>query len=345
MTVFRLNEIAEQIGAVLHGDGDCEISAIRPLQQATSGHLSFLNNPKYEKYLADTAASAVIVSPDSLPACSTNALVLDNPYVGYAKAAHLFAPAREAQPGIHPTAVVGKDCIIDDSAEVSANVVIGDGSQIGAKSIIHPGAVIGKQCCIGKGSVLYANVTLYDGVKIGARVTLHSGVVVGADGFGLAKAEGKWLKIPQLGTVIIEDDAEIGSNTTIDRGALGDTIIGQGVKLDNQIQVGHNVTIGEHTAIAACSGISGSVDIGKRCMISGMVGFTGHFKVADDVMITGQTMVSKGIDKPGIYSSGTVMEPHASWKKNAVRFRQLDQLAKKVKQLESQLAEITANEN
>ena len=340
-TTFHLGEIADKIGAQLHGDADCAINAIRPLQSAKAGDLSFLNNPKYQKFLSNTRASAVILSPEAQVHCRGHALVMDNPYVGYAKAATLFATTPLAEPGIHSSAVVADKCQIDPAAQICANAVIGLGVVIGARSIIGAGCVISDNVSIGEDTILYPNVTIYHQVRIGSRVVINSGAVIGADGFGIAKHEGQWLKIPQLGTVVLEDDVEIGANTTIDRGALDDTVIGRGVKLDNQIQVGHNVTIGENTAIAACSGISGSVDIGKNCMISGMVGFTGHFKVADNVMITGQTMVSKGIDKPGVYSSGTVMEPHASWKKNAVRFRQLDDLAKRINQLEKQLTETT----
>jgi len=339
--MLQLQTIADHIGAEVIGDGHYQISSLKPIHQAKAGDLSFLSHSKYQKHLSTTQASAVILTKEFVNACPCHALVVDDPYVAYAKAAQLFISNKTYAQGIHSSVVVGEDCQIDASATLLANVVIGNRVNIGAKGIIHPGVVIGDDCQIGEHVTLHANVTIYDGVTIGDNVTIHSGAVLGSDGFGLAKSDGQWLKIPQLGRVIVGNDVEIGANTTIDRGALGNTVIGEGVKLDNQIQIGHNVTIGAHTAMAACSGVSGSVTIGKHCMISGMVGFTGHFNVTDHVVVTGQTMVTKGIEKPGVYSSGTVFEPHDKWKRNAARFRQLDTLAKRIKELESKLEKLT----
>lgn len=343
--MYRLGEIASLIGAELKGDADCLISAIKPIQVAQSGDLSFISNPKYQKYLPATKASAVIVTPDLADSCPQYALIAVDPYLTYAKAATLFMPKIAMPTGVHPTAVIGEDCDIDPTAAIGPYVVLGNKTRIGPNTCIYPNTVIGQCCQIGSNVILFANVTLYDNVLIGDAVIIHSGAVLGSDGFGLAKSQGEWLKIPQLGRVIIHDKVEIGANTTIDRGALGDTILGEGVKLDNQIQVGHNVIIGDHTAIAACTGISGSVEIGQHCLISGMVGFTGHFKVTDHVTITGQSMVSKGIDTPGVYSSGTVIESHDTWKKNAVRFKQLDQMARRIKELEKQLVTLSDSIN
>lgn len=342
--MYRLGDIAKDIDAQLQGDSNCVITAIKPIQEAKAGELSFLNNPKYQKYLPQCQASAVIVTKDLADTCPHHALIVKDTYVAYAKAAQLFVTKFPVTAGIHASAVVGANCNIDATATIDANVVIGDDVVIGANTHVYPGTVIGHQCQLGENVTLYANVTLYDNVQLGNGVTIHSGAVLGSDGFGLAKSKGEWIKIPQLGNVVIGENTEIGANTTIDRGALGDTVIGKGVKLDNQIQIGHNVTIGDHTAIAACSGVSGSVDIGKHCMISGMVGFTGHFKVTDNVMITGQTMVSKEITKPGIYSSGTVMESHETWKRNAARFRQLDKMARRIKKLELAMISETTDE-
>lgn len=341
MRSLTLAQIAEKLQVKLHGDGSKHISGLAPLQAANSEQLAFLDNPKYRKFLRTTLAGAVILHPSEREHCPVAALLSEQPYVTYAKAAQLFAFTPTVSTGIHPTAVIGNHCDIAANVSIGAYVVIADGVTIGEATTIHAGCVIGENVRIGKQCTLWPNVTLYHEVQIGNQVILHSGVVVGSDGFGMANQNGTWVKIPQLGTVILADDVEIGANTTIDRGALGNTVIGKGVKLDNQIQIGHNVEIGEHTAIAACSGVSGSTKIGKHCMISGMVGFTGHFEIADRVIITGMSMVSKGITQPGIYSSGTALEDHKSWRKNAVRFRQLDDMAKKISRLETALAKLT----
>jgi UDP-3-O-[3-hydroxymyristoyl] glucosamine N-acyltransferase len=333
---YSLSEIAQKIDAKIQGNADIQITGLAPLQMAKAGQIAFLDNAKYRKYLQETQASAVILNPKEANNCPTTALIVTNPYVAYAKIATLFGYKPAHKPGIHETAVIGTDCVIDKTASIGPYVVIGNHVHIGANTVIESRCSLGDYVAIGNHCLLWPNVTLYHGVKIHNGVILHSGAVVGSDGFGMANDQGKWLKIPQLGTVVIYDDVEIGANTTIDRGALGDTIIEKGVKLDNQIQIGHNVHIGEYTAMAACSGVSGSTKIGKHCLISGMVGFTGHFEVADNVVITGMTMVSKAIDKPGIYSSGTAMEPHQQWKKNAVRFRQLDEMAKRIAKLEQE---------
>jgi len=337
---FTLEKIAKYVNAEIKGHKDKKISGLAPLQSATKEQLAFLDNTKYRKYLKNTQAGAVIIHPAEVENCPTDAIITEKPYVAYAKAATLFAYRTCLEKGIHPTAQVGNNCHIDDTARIGPNVIIEDGVSIGANTCIHAGVVIGEAVVIGDDCEIWPNVTIYHHVEIARQVVIHSGAVIGSDGFGMANQSGKWLKIPQLGSVIIHDEVEIGANTTIDRGSLGDTIINKGVKLDNQIQIGHNVEIGEHTAIAACSGVSGSTKIGKYCMISGMVGFTGHFEVADRVVITGQTMVSKPITEPGIYSSGTVMESHKSWRRNAVRFRQLDDMAKKIQKLETQLLRI-----
>lgn len=342
---FSLEQIAQQINAELRGDGQAEITGIAPLQSAKPGQISFLNNSRYRKFLESTQATAVIISSDDAADCPANALVAKDPYVAYAKAASLLAPKLTNPNGIHPSSVIGENCEIHPEASIGANCVIAANVKIGKASVISSGCVIGENSSLGESCYLWPNVTIYHGVTIANRVRIHSGTVIGSDGFGFAKdPDGKWLKVPQLGGVRIDDDVEIGASTTIDRGALEDTIIEEGVILDNQIQVGHNVKIGAYTAIAACTGISGSVTIGKNCMISGMVGFTGHFEVCDNVMITGMTVVSKAITKPGIYSSGTAIEPHHQWRKNAVRFRQLDSMAEKIRNLEKQMNRQEAKE-
>lgn len=341
---FKLAELAHIAKAELRGDPNIDIYGVAPLESAETGKVSFLSNSRYRKFLAKiNACGAVILAEKDAELFSGNCLVVSNPYAAYAKIAGLYSKLPKTYKGIHPTAIIGAGCQIADSASIEAYTVIGDGVCIGENTVIGSHCSIGEDVVLGKDCRLWSNVTLYYGVKIGHNVQIHSGTVIGSDGFGNAKENGAWLKVPQLGTVIIGDDVEIGSNTTIDRGSVGDTILEKGVILDNQIQVAHNVIIGEYTAIAACTGISGSVKIGKHCLISGMVGFTGHLEVADYVVITGMTVVSKSITKSGIYSSGTAMEPHQLWRKNAVRFRQLDDIALKVQDLERQLKALSGD--
>lgn len=344
-TSYTLGEIAELIGGVVQGDSTVPVRGIAPLELAKAGDISFLDNKKYRKFLASTQASAVILSPEEAASSSIPALICKQPYVGYAKAANLFNHKFAYQQGIHSSAVIGAGCTIADDVSIAAHCVIEDNVTIGSGTYIGPGCVVGQGSCLGEHCHLWANVTIYHGVNIANRAIIHSGVVIGSDGFGIANDEGKWLKVPQLGGVSIEDDVEIGANTAIDRGAMGDTLIGEGVKLDNQIQVGHNVEIGAYTAIAGCTGISGSTKIGRHCRISGMVGFTGHFEIADGTVISGMSMVSKSITQPGIYSSGTALEPHHQWRKNAVRFRQLDDMAKRITELEHQLKSLNGAEH
>ncbi len=335
---YTLAEIAQHIGATLQGHGDIVVRGLATLGGADQDQISFLNNSKYTKYLAATKAAAVICSQEHAALCPVNALVLADPYMGYAKAAQLFAPSTQRSAGIDPTVVVGEGCVIAATAAIGPRVVLGDGVTVGEHTVLHPGVVVGDRVSIGDHCVLYPNVSLYHDVQIGHHVMIHAGAVIGSDGFGMARdPKGVWVKIPQLGTVEIHDHVEIGANTTIDRGALENTIIGRGAKLDNQIQIGHNVVIGEHTAMAACTGVSGSAKIGKHCIISGMVGIAGHIELVDGTVITGMTKVSKSISKPGIYSSGTTVESHRSWLKNAVRFKQLDDMAQRLADVEKNM--------
>ena len=331
---MTLGVLAEQAGAVVHGDANCLIENVATLQSAQRGQIAFLANSRYRRYLSDTGASAVILTPAELAQCPTSALVAENPYLVFARVATLLNPAPVAGQGIHPSAVIATDCDIDPSVSIAPHVVVESGARIGRGSVIGPGCVVGCDSEIGAGSRLYANVTLYHRTTIGDRATIHSGVVIGSDGFGMANDNGTWVKVPQLGRVVIGNDVEIGANTTIDRGALDDTVIGDGVRLDNQIQVAHNVQIGAHTAVAGCVGIAGSTQIGQRCQIGGGVGIVGHLTIVDDVYITAMSLVSGNINKPGLYSSGTPLETNSSWQKNAVRFRQLDDMARRLKQVE-----------
>lgn len=332
-----LGEIAELIGGRVHGDAGCVITGIATLQGAKHGDVSFLANPRYARYLPATAASAVILAGEYLPDCRVNAVVVADPYLSYARVASLLSPPVAMRQGRHPSAVVAPDATIDPSAWIGPQAVIEAGVVIGPRVMVGPGCVIGHGSQIGEDSRLVANVTICHDCQIGRRVMLHPGVVIGSDGFGLAKDEHGWFKVPQLGGVSLGDDVEIGANTTVDRGALDDTVIENGVKLDNQIQVAHNVFIGAHTAIAGCTGIAGSARIGARCTIGGGVGIVGHTEIADDVHITGMSFVAHSIRKAGVYSSGTPLEPNQDWRKNYARFHQLDEMARRLRQLESRM--------
>ena len=337
---YPLSTLAELLQARLVGDPACVISGLATLQDASAGTLSFLANPVYEKYLSTTSASAVIVSPKMADGFVGNKLILDNPYLGFALASRLFEPGDGEQVGIHPSAVVADSAVIDPQAWIGPNVVVEDGVEIAAGVRVLGGCFIGHECRIGTNTVIKANVTLYHGISVGRDCLIHSGAVIGSDGFGFAHHQREWVKIAQLGGVIIGNNVEIGANTTIDRGALGDTIIHDGVKLDNLIQIAHNVEIGEHTAIAGNVGISGSTKVGCYCTIAGGSSLAGHLEITDNVHIAGVGMVTKSIDKAGQYSSGGIgMMSVKEWRKNVVRFRHLDDMARRLKTLEKRVDE------
>lgn len=331
---LSLAEIAEFLGGELRGDPARTIHAINTLQDAGPGEISFLANPAYAKYLPQTRASAVLVRPKEADLCTSDVIVLDNPYLGYAKLSRLFERELTQSSGIHPSAVVHPQAKVAESAVIGPGVVIAAGAVIGERVRLIANVYVGEDSLIGDDCHLHPNVSLYAGVTLGQRVIVHSGAVIGSDGFGFANEAGRWERIAQLGGVVIGDDVVIGAGTTIDRGALDDTVIEQGVILDNQIQIAHNVRIGARTAIAACTGISGSTRIGRYCVIAGAVGIAGHLEIVDKVQITGMTMVTHSIREPGVYSSGVPIEPNAKWRKNAARFRQLDELARRIRQLE-----------
>ncbi len=336
---WTLNTLAEYIGATLEGDPECSISKLNTLQNAEPGHLSFLANPSYQKHLESTQASAVILKPEQAAMFAGNKLLVANPYMGYAKLSPLFDPLPAAVVQVHPQAVVEPSVRLDEtSVSIGANAYIGANVQLGKNVVIGPGCVIGESCIIGDGTRLHANVTLYHGVSVGVRTIIHSGCVIGADGFGFAPSQEGWVKIHQIGGVVIGDSVEVGACTTVDRGALDDTIIGNGVIIDNQVQIAHNVKIGDYTAIAGCTGIAGSTTIGQRCTIAGAVSIVGHISIADGVHISANSLVNKSILEPGgSYSSGTVLSPTKTWRKNAVRFGHLDQLANRLTSVEKQV--------
>ncbi|MGZ3000560.1 UDP-3-O-(3-hydroxymyristoyl)glucosamine N-acyltransferase [Pseudomonas aeruginosa] len=340
---YTLGQLAAHVGAEVRGDADLPIQGLATLQEAGPAQLSFLANPQYRKYLPESRAGAVLLTAADADGFAGTALVVANPYLAYASLSHLFDRKPKAAAGIHPTAIVAADAEVDPSASVGAYAVIESGARIGAGVSIGAHCVIGARSVIGEGGWLAPRVTLYHGVTIGARVSIQSGAVIGGEGFGFANEKGVWQKIAQIGGVTIGDDVEIGANTTIDRGALSDTLIGNGVKLDNQIMIAHNVQIGDHTAMAACVGISGSAKIGRHCMLAGGVGLVGHIEICDNVFVTGMTMVTRSITEPGSYSSGTAMQPAAEWKKSAARIRQLDDMARRLQQLEKRLAAVTSS--
>lgn len=323
-----LGELARILDVELIGPAAHVVSGVATLPRAGASDLTFLANQQYRKYLAATAAGVVVLTADDAPDCPVPCLVSDNPYLAYARAAELLVPADRAASGISPAANVAPDAALGADVTLEAGAVIGAGARLGAGVQVGAGAVVESGVQVGADTRLHANVTLRHGVTVGQRCIVHPGAVIGADGFGLAPDAGRWRKVPQVGGVTIGDDVEIGANTTIDRGAIEDTVIEDGVKLDNLIQVAHGVRIGAHTAIAACVGISGSTVIGKRCTIAGGVGFVGHLTVADDVHITGMSMVTRSISRPGVYS-GIPAEPNESWRRNIVWFRRLDQLARR----------------
>ena len=336
---LTLGNLARQIDAELQGgDPDCRITGVATLQLAGPGELSFLSNTAYRKHLSATRAAAVILAAEHAAECPTASIVAADPYVAYARAAALLAPAPQPRQGVHPDASLDQDCSVASSAWVGPHCVVEQGAVLHAGVQLAAGCYVGAHSVIGAHSTLDANVVVCHDVRIGERVHIYPGAVIGSDGFGLANDNGRWVNVPQLGSVRIGNDVEIGSNTTIDRGALEDTVLEEGVRLDNQIQVAHNVHIGAHTAIAGCVGISGSARIGKHCMIGGGAGIVGHLEIADHVVVTGMTMVTRSITEPGVYSSGVPAQDNDSWNRNYARFRKLDKLARRVHALERELA-------
>ena len=335
---MQLAQLAELFSLSYQGDGSVEVLRVATLAKAGVGDISFFTNAKYRSQLISTQASAVILSPQEAQRWSGNALISPNPHLSYAQIAQLLHPAYVPSAMIHPSAVIDSTVVLDARVSIGANAVIeanvrlGSGCMIGAGVVIARNVVLGSDCWIGP------NVTILHDCLLGNRVSVESGTVIGSEGFGWAKSGNAWIKVPQLGRVVIGDDVAIGANTCIDRGAIEDTIIDRGAKLDNLIQVAHNVRIGEDTAIAGTVGIAGSTQIGARCTIAGKVGISGHLHIADDVHITAMTMISSDIQRAGVYSGAVPQDENAQWRKNAARFRQLDSLAKRIIALEKQLA-------
>ena len=338
---FCLSEIVTRLGGELRGDGSTRITQVGSLETAKAGQISFLASIKYRRQLAKTAASAVILAPAEADEARAAGLglpliVVPNPYAYYARVVALLNPVSTHPRGVHPSAVVQSE--IPDSVAVGANAVIGSCVELGENVIIYPGVVLGDGVKIGEDSILYPNVVIGAACSIGKRAVIQAGAVIGSDGFGFAPENGRWLKIPQIGRVRIGDDVEIGANTSIDRGALNDTVIGNGVKIDNQIQIAHNCEIGDDTALAGCVGIAGSTKIGSRCTIGGAVMIVGHIEIADGTHIAGGSLVSKSITRPGQYAGSYPISTYSEWRKNAVYLKQLSRLAARIAGLERELA-------
>lgn len=342
MMSYPLTEIARKIGAtIVYANDqidDCMINSLATLAGANSGQIAFLANSKYRAQLDTTQASAVIISPDCLANSPTHSLVMDNPYLGYALVAQLLDTTPKPAQNIHVTAVIHPSVKLGDKVNVGANAVIEAGVILANSVSIGAGCFVGEGAIIGENTSIWANVSIYHGVEIGQNCLIQANTVIGSDGFGYANNKGQWLKIPQLGSVIIGNNVEIGASTTIDRGALENTIIENGVILDNQIQIAHNVVIGENTAMAACSVVAGSTVIGKNCTLAGLVGVNGHINVADGCVFTGMAMVTKSITESGVYSSGMPAVDNKEWRKTNARIRKLDGMAKRISLLEKKIS-------
>lgn len=333
---YFLKDIARILKAEIKGDPKTEIKSIASLDKANHTQLSFYYDKRYKSSLLATKAGAVILTANDVADCPAAAIICEHPYFAYTQIAHLFANQPQFKTGVASTATVATTAKIGKNVTILANVVIGEEAEIGDGTIIYPGTFIGDRVKVGKNSIIYSNVSIYHHCHIGERAIIHAGVVIGSDGFGFLQRADGWHKVPQIGGVRIGHDVEIGANTTIDRGAVDDTVIGNGVKLDNQIQIAHNVEIGDHTVIAAQTAIAGSAKIGKNCQFGGKVAVNGHIKIVDHVILTAMTGVSNSILKPGIYSGGIPPQPHENWLRSAVAFKNLAQLMKRISKLEKE---------
>ena len=344
MTSLSLGEISQALGGEVSGDPEIRVEKVGTLEGADDRAITFLAQARFLRDLAQTRAGAVILSPAYLDATALPRIVCANPYAYFARVSALLHTAPPDPVGVHARALVDASATLGEGVSVGPNAVVGRNTRIDADSVIGANCTVGDGVTIGAGTRLWPGVVIYHGCEIGARVILHAGVVIGADGFGNAwegaESDGHWLKVPQTGRTLIGNDVEIGANTTVDRGAIDDTIIEDGVRLDNLIMIAHNVHVGAHTAIAACTGIAGSARIGRYCRIGGAVGIAGHLIIADHVEIAGKTLITKSIPEAGAYSGGYPFEPSRAWRRNAIQIRHLDEMAKHLKQLEKRLAQL-----
>ncbi|CDH06315.1 UDP-3-O-(3-hydroxymyristoyl)-glucosamine N-acyltransferase [Xenorhabdus bovienii str. oregonense] len=337
MVSIRLADLAQQLNAQLHGDGDIVITSIAPMYSANSEQITFLSDSRYTDKLAECQAAAVVLRESDLTHCKVAALVVDNPYLAYARMAQIMDTTPQPAQDIHPSAVIFSEVQLGKNVAVGANAVVESGVVLGDNVIVGAGCFIGKNTRIGAGTRLWANVSVYHNVEIGEQCLIQSGTVIGSDGFGYANDRGNWIKIPQLGSVIIGDRVEIGASTTIDRGALDNTVIGNGVIIDNQCQIAHNVIIGDNTAVAGGVTMAGSLKIGRYCMIGGASVINGHIEICDKVTVTGMGMVMRPITEPGVYSSGIPLQPNKVWRKTAALVMNINEMNKRLKSVERQL--------
>ncbi|WP_334106843.1 UDP-3-O-(3-hydroxymyristoyl)glucosamine N-acyltransferase [Methylobacillus sp.] len=335
---YSLREIVSRLGGELQGQDDILITRVASLVNARAGQISFLTDSKYRAALAATQASAVILKPEHSDATVLPRILTDNPYAYFAKVSELLNPAPSYEPGVATTASIASSATVPASCTIMDHVVIGEQVVLGEHVVIQPGCVIGEGVEIGAGTVLHANVTLYHHCVIGERCNIFSGCVIGGDGFGYAPEHGRWVKIPQVGRVVIENDVDIGANTTVDRGAIDDTIIHEGCKIDNLVQIGHNCRIGAHSVIAGCVGIAGSAVLGQQCRIGGAAMILGHLEIADGVTVSPGSMITRSLTKPDTYTALMPFQSHDDWLKTAAGIRRLGELADRVKQLEKQLS-------
>lgn len=332
---YRLSDLRARFGGVLRGSADPLLTGVASLERAGPAEIGFVMSPAYLKQARDSRAGALFIGPrlaeNELP---MPCLVVDNPHAAFARASALFNPEPAIVPGVHPSAVIDGDVSIGEDCEIAAGVVVERGARIGPRCRIGANSVIGHDVVLGADCRLYPNVTIYAACRLGDRVILHAGCVIGADGFGLAWETDHWVKVPQIGIVIVEDDVEIGAGTTVDRGALDNTVIQTGAKIDNQVQIGHNCVVGAHTAIAGCVGIAGSTRIGRRCRIGGGAVIMDHYDIADDVTISAGSFVAKDILNAGTHTGILPVMPHADWLRNAAQIRHLADMRARLNELE-----------
>jgi len=345
MPRLTLSELQARLGGEVRGDAGLQLSGVGSLEQARPDQISFVVNPKYAKAAQTSNAGALIVPAKLAETFARPCLVVANPHAAFAQAIALFHPEPGFPAGIAASAAIDPDSQVDPSASIGPGVVIGPGARIGAGTRIDAGCVIGANCQIGAHCRLYPNVTVYHGCRLGDRVIVHAGTVIGSDGFGLAWEDDHWIKVPQVGRVLIGNDVEIGANTTIDRGALDDTVIEDGVKIDNLVQIAHNCRIGAHTAIAGCAGLAGSTSIGRNCLIGGAAMILGHIEIGDRVTVSGASFIGKSIREPGVYTSTQPQMPHDEWLKNAAQLRHLSDMRNRIRALEKKLSELEGKQS
>jgi len=335
-TIHTLGAIAARFELELRGDPDQRVDGVDTLVKAGPTQIGFLANPRYRAQLGEATAAAIVLRDGDAAACPRACLIAPDPYVAFAKIAALFEYTPAPTPGVHPSAVVAAGARIAPGASIGPLCVVEDDAVVEDGATLGPHCTIGRGCVVGAQSRLVARVTLVQDVRLGRRVLIHPGAVLGADGFGIAFEKDHWIKVPQLGGVVIGDDCEIGANTTIDRGALGDTVLEDDVRLDNQIQIAHNVRIGAHSALAGCAAVAGSATIGRYCLIGGGAGILGHLSVTDRVTVTAMSLVTHSIREAGEYSSGTPIQPNRLWRRNAARFKYLDEIARRLSAVEKE---------